>query len=394
MTTTKNYLVLLGMVASMSVYGMRVGAVPLPDWHPAVVEAETAFSSLTYMPAQKASPLTLDQIKELLALLPDAAVAGEIKDRGVNFTVREPVIAELRQGGAGNQTLELLRTMIPPNRPPTLELKSDRPTVKEGGAFALTAEASDPDGDQLKYTWTTSAGKLEGDGASVRLATNGTSVTSDPVVARVSVLVEDGKGGAETKSLDLSIEKANSAPTVSIRAEKNEIKLGEALLLSADGKDPDNDQLQYRWETSTGAIEGTGANVSLNSTNIQLTSNPLPVKITVTVSDGKGASATDSVNVSVLEPPPIIVENIPAVATTKTQPVYPDIARRARVAGRVVVEVTIDEQGNVSQARAIEGNAMLHDAAVTAVKKWKFKPATKNGTPATDVQRVAFDFKP
>jgi len=59
-------------------------------------------------------------------------------------------------------------------------------------------------------------------------------------------------------------------------------------------------------------------------------------------------------------------------------PVYTELARRSRVTGIVIVEAIIDEQGNVVNARALKGLPMgLDQAAVEAVKTWKFKPAMK-----------------
>ncbi|HEX6187452.1 MAG TPA: TonB family protein, partial [Pyrinomonadaceae bacterium] len=61
-----------------------------------------------------------------------------------------------------------------------------------------------------------------------------------------------------------------------------------------------------------------------------------------------------------------------ARAITLPQPQYPDIARAAKAQGRVTVEVTIDEQGNVIEARAISGHPLLQGASVKAARQAKF----------------------
>src|SRR5688572_18077025 len=61
-------------------------------------------------------------------------------------------------------------------------------------------------------------------------------------------------------------------------------------------------------------------------------------------------------------------------------PAYTAEARRARLSGVVIVEAVIDEQGNVTETRVLKGLPMgLAEAAVEAVRAWKFKPATLDG---------------
>src|SRR5262245_39838423 len=61
-------------------------------------------------------------------------------------------------------------------------------------------------------------------------------------------------------------------------------------------------------------------------------------------------------------------------------PEYTETARRARIMGVVIVEVVIDEQGNVTNTRVLKSLPMgLDQKAVEAVETWKFKPATYAG---------------
>lgn len=63
-------------------------------------------------------------------------------------------------------------------------------------------------------------------------------------------------------------------------------------------------------------------------------------------------------------------------------PRYPEVARRARKEGVVIVEAIIDETGNVVRTEVIKSAPMgLDDAAVEAVSKWRFEPATLRGEP-------------
>ncbi len=75
-------------------------------------------------------------------------------------------------------------------------------------------------------------------------------------------------------------------------------------------------------------------------------------------------------------------------------PRYPEIARRARVQGVVIVEAVINKAGSVESVRVLKGLPMgLDTAAVDTVKKWKFKPATLNGKPVTVYYTLTVNFQ-
>ncbi|MFL6196321.1 MAG: energy transducer TonB [Thermoanaerobaculia bacterium] len=58
------------------------------------------------------------------------------------------------------------------------------------------------------------------------------------------------------------------------------------------------------------------------------------------------------------------------------------MARKARVEGVVVVRAVIDERGNVTDVQLLRGQPMgLDQAAMEAVKTWRFKPATLHDRP-------------
>lgn len=67
--------------------------------------------------------------------------------------------------------------------------------------------------------------------------------------------------------------------------------------------------------------------------------------------------------------------------THKTQPIYPPIAKAARVQGTVVIHATISKTGVVSNPQAVSGPAMLRQAALDAVKTWRYKPYLLNNQP-------------
>lgn len=76
------------------------------------------------------------------------------------------------------------------------------------------------------------------------------------------------------------------------------------------------------------------------------------------------------------------------------QPVYPPAARAVKAAGAVNVQITIDENGNVTSAEAVSGHPLLKAAAVAAARGAKFKPALANGKPVKVTGVLVFQFAP
>jgi len=79
-------------------------------------------------------------------------------------------------------------------------------------------------------------------------------------------------------------------------------------------------------------------------------------------------------------------------ATKRVQPNYPADAKKARLAGSVVVEVTVDEAGRVINAHDICGPGLLIGAAVTAAREWVFSPTQLSGVPVKVIGTITFNF--
>jgi protein TonB len=84
--------------------------------------------------------------------------------------------------------------------------------------------------------------------------------------------------------------------------------------------------------------------------------------------------------------PPTKIRDVP--------PVYPAIARSARVAGVVTIEATIDPEGKVMDAKVVRSVPMLDQAALDAVRQWEYIPTLLNGVPVPVVITVNINFKP
>lgn len=65
----------------------------------------------------------------------------------------------------------------------------------------------------------------------------------------------------------------------------------------------------------------------------------------------------------------------------KIQPIYPAIAKAARMQGTVVLQATISKTGEIQNLRVISGPAMLQQAAIQAVSRWRYRPYLLNNEP-------------
>lgn len=76
----------------------------------------------------------------------------------------------------------------------------------------------------------------------------------------------------------------------------------------------------------------------------------------------------------------------------RVAPVYPPMAKQLKLAGRVVVDMVVAEDGTVEAADVVNGNPILAGAAKSAAKSWKFQPFQNEGKNSKAVVRVNFDF--
>jgi protein TonB len=76
----------------------------------------------------------------------------------------------------------------------------------------------------------------------------------------------------------------------------------------------------------------------------------------------------------------------------KTAPIYPPIAKTARVSGTVVIQATISRNGTIENLRVVSGPAMLRQSALDAVKTWRFRPYMLSGEPVEVETTVNVNF--
>jgi periplasmic protein TonB len=75
------------------------------------------------------------------------------------------------------------------------------------------------------------------------------------------------------------------------------------------------------------------------------------------------------------------------------KPVYPGPAIAARIQGRVIVDCTIGPDGKVYEVRVLEGNVLLRQPALDAVRQWRYTRPRLNDTPISVLLTVTVDFQ-
>jgi periplasmic protein TonB len=107
--------------------------------------------------------------------------------------------------------------------------------------------------------------------------------------------------------------------------------------------------------------------------------------------DGRQSAAMQNLLVARHTPPPtgpdvrrepIRISNLSEGALLRrVQPIYPTPARNARIQGPVVMAALIDTDGRIVNLRLVSGNPLLVEAAMNAVKQWRYRPYILNSQP-------------
>ena len=93
-------------------------------------------------------------------------------------------------------------------------------------------------------------------------------------------------------------------------------------------------------------------------------------------------------------PPPLRVGGVvrPPQKVHHVPPIYPAMAQAARVSGVVILEALIAEDGSVRDVKVLRSKPLLDEAAVDAVRQWRFTPTLLNGVPVQVIMTVTVSF--
>jgi protein TonB len=156
---------------------------------------------------------------------------------------------------------------------------------------------------------------------------------------------------------------APEAQTPSVQPDMMNSQLNAPSRISSDIKSPNKDTAPPPTSFGAGGLEGLGGSSGTGVGTVFGGQSGPKVKIAtprfVTISSGVAQG----------------------MLVQRTTPVYPPIAKTARVAGTVVLEATISKNGMVEGLRVVSGPEMLRQSAVDAVRTWRYKPYKLNNEP-------------
>lgn len=76
----------------------------------------------------------------------------------------------------------------------------------------------------------------------------------------------------------------------------------------------------------------------------------------------------------------------------QVKPVYPPLAVKTRTQGMVVLEATISREGSIESLRVVSGHPLLTQAAIDAVRQWKYRPTMLSGEPVDVITTITVTF--
>ena len=82
----------------------------------------------------------------------------------------------------------------------------------------------------------------------------------------------------------------------------------------------------------------------------------------------------------------------PARITKMVKPIYPPDAKAAGLAGRVTLEAVVGKEGEVRDLRVLGGHPRLAEAALEAVRQWKYEPFTKDSQAVEVITTIEVNF--
>jgi hypothetical protein len=208
--------------------------------------------------------------------------------------------------GRGGEAMKQVTITVRWNQPPTItSLVADADWTTPSGSIQVTCTASDPDGDELSYEWSTTGGDISGTGAAV----NWTAPQAVDIYY-ITVVVTDGLGSSDTRMLSLSVstgQPPNIKPLLITKERYGHCylkKSGEKYLVGKGQKydiecivSDTNGEVSYNWSCDGGELSGEGSMITWTAPN---PSGSIDVTVTVIVSDIAGNMVSKNIILNVV----------------------------------------------------------------------------------------------
>jgi hypothetical protein len=240
-----------------------------------------------------------------------SASGGVIQGTGSNITWIAPnsagiysVLVTVSDSRGGEDT-DSVDIHVRANRPPTIaSLTADWAWTTPGGSLHIACEAEDPDGDELAYVWTFTAGSINGTGEAVEWTAPEEVGTYD-----ITVVVSDCHGGSSTRTLSVSVLTGQPPVVESLIVEAYhkylrktasgyDVGEGRDFRIRATASHPDDLAFAYEWKWGRGEIVDVSEDGAMITWRAPYTRGELT--ITVTVTDINGNTVSRSVALKVV----------------------------------------------------------------------------------------------
>jgi len=154
---------------------------------------------------------------------------------------------------------------------------------------------------ELKYDWSSTCGKITGNGATASIDTNGASGGNCSVEAKVTDPKAKKNNQASASSSFTLKEPPKNPPTVSCSANPTSVQAGASVTISCTCTSPDNVPVTVgNYSATSGTISGTGNTATLETTG----ASPGTITVNTTCSDQRGLNTSATTEVTVETPPP------------------------------------------------------------------------------------------
>lgn len=194
---------------------------------------------------------------------------------------------------------------------------------------------------------------------------------TEPMVTKVATTLAQGKNSPERTSFQTQVGPKH-AEGIRLRSKGNGSRTGEVIWLRLKLRlvglafirsEVEESIASQLWQTVTSSLRVEAPVLAVMKAGEETPEN---AKVTGSVLNGKALAL----------PPPA----------------YPPLARAAHASGTVTVQVLIDEEGNVSRARALDGHPLLQAVSVTAARQAKFSPTLLEGEPVKVAGVIKYNF--